>query len=126
MTDTRYLLDSNICIYLLKGLSPTLAARVAQQSAETLYVSSISLAEIAVGYGASVFDALDLQGFLSEVLPLPFDQKAAMIYGTLPFKRSRFDRLIAAQALAAGLILVTNNEPDFADVPGLVVENWTV
>ncbi len=48
-----------------------------------------------------------------------------MSYASIPFKRSRFDRLIAAQALSLGLTLVTNNERDFADVPDLKVENWT-
>ena len=46
-------------------------------------------------------------------------------YTPLPFKRGTFDRLIAAHALALGLTVVTNNERDFADVPGLKVENWT-
>lgn len=60
------------------------------------------------------------------VNPLPFDKNAADIYTRLPFKRAAFDRLIAAHALSLDLTLVTNNESDFADVPGLRVENWTV
>ena len=47
-------------------------------------------------------------------------------FHTLPFKRRSFDRLIAAQELALDVILVTDNEKDFADIPGLKVENWTV
>ena len=126
MADARYLLDSNICIYLLKGLSARLAERVAQQAEETLFVSSVSLAEIAVGFGGAVFDSPALSGFLSEVPALAFTERAAMFYGTLPFKRARFDRLIAAHALSERLILVTNNESDFTDVPGLKVENWAL
>ena len=62
-----------------------------------------------------------------EAVPvLPFDEAAARAYATLPFKRASYDRLIAAHALSHGLILVTHNEKHFADVPGLVVENWTV
>ncbi len=59
------------------------------------------------------------------VKPLPFDAEAAEYFATIPFKRGKFDRLIAAQALSRDLAIVTNNERDFADVPGLKVENWT-
>ena len=44
----------------------------------------------------------------------------------MPFKRARFDRLVAAHALSLDLGIVTNNIVDFADVPGLRVENWTL
>ncbi len=57
---------------------------------------------------------------------LDFDFEAAQTYVNLPFKRASYDRLIAAHALARDLIVVTDNERDFADVPGLKVENWTV
>ena len=56
---------------------------------------------------------------------LPFDETAARAYSALPFKRARFDRLLAAPALSIGATGVTNNEADFADVPGLKIENWT-
>jgi tRNA(fMet)-specific endonuclease VapC len=58
------------------------------------------------------------------VAPLPFDLNAAAAYARLPFRRARFDRLIAAHALSKGLTLITNNESDFSDVVGLTVENW--
>ena len=54
------------------------------------------------------------------------DEAAAREYAKLPFKRARFDRLLAAHALSIGATVVTNNEADFADVPGLKIENWTV
>lgn len=126
MSEFRFLLDSNICIYLLTGVSATLLARVEEQDADTLCCSSINLAEIAVGYGAKARSAADLDAFLRTVPAVPFDEAAARIYGTLPHRRGVFDRLIAAHALSLGLTLVTNNEADFADVPGLTVENWTL
>jgi tRNA(fMet)-specific endonuclease VapC len=62
-----------------------------------------------------------------EVIPvLPFDDAAAHAYARMPFKRARFDRLLAAQALSLEATVITNNEADFADLPGLKVENWTV
>lgn len=57
---------------------------------------------------------------------LSFDDAAAREYARLPFKRARFDRLLAAHALSLRATIVTNNEADFADVPGLRVENWSV
>jgi tRNA(fMet)-specific endonuclease VapC len=68
----------------------------------------------------------DLRALIEEVEVLPFDEMAALVYANLPFKRASYDRLIAAHALALGLTIVTDNETDFADVPGLRVENWTV
>lgn len=126
MSEFRFLLDSNICIYLLTGVSTTLLERVEEQDAGTLCCSSINLAEIAVGYGVKARNAADLDAFLKNIPAVPFDEAAARIYGTLPHKRGVFDRLIAAHALSLGLTLVTNNEADFADVPGLTVENWTL
>lgn len=126
MTDFRFILDSNICIYLLNNASPALAAKVGDQDAGSLCCSAVTLAEIAIGYGVAVHDAPDLAAFLKAIPAVPFDERAARIYGTLPFRRTKFDRLIAAHALALGVTLVTSNEADFADVPGLRVENWTV
>ena len=126
MTEYRFMLGSNICIYLLNDASPALARRVGEQDEGTLCCSAVTLAEIAVGYGKDAVEALQLTAFLAEIPSVPFEEQAARIYGGLPFRRTRFDRLIAAHALALGLTLVTNNEADFADVPGLAVENWTL
>lgn len=126
MTEGGFLLDSNICIYLLNDASPVLRRRVSEQPVGSLAISSITLAEIAVGYGGDIFAASDLNVMLDIIPVLDFSEKAARVYGTLPFRRSRFDRLIGAHALALDMGLVTNNETDFADIPGLRVENWTL
>ncbi|MET3710209.1 tRNA(fMet)-specific endonuclease VapC [Sphingomonas trueperi] len=124
MTDPLFLLDSNICIYLLQGSVERLNARVRAQAKGSLAVSAISYAEVRLG----IRDAQGavLQAFLRDVPVMPFDAAAAEVYGRLPFRRARLDRLIAAQALAAGLTLITNNERDFADIPDLKLENWTL
>ena len=56
---------------------------------------------------------------------VPFDEAAARAFPSVPFRRAKFDRLIAAHALAMGATLVTANPKDFKDVPGLSVEDWT-
>lgn len=126
MADIAYLLDTNICIYLLKHFSGPLVDRIGRQAAGTLAISSVTLAEISVGYGGSLSGSPELRAFLEEIPAIPFGPDAALIYGALPFKRRNFDRLIAAHTLVLGVPLVTNNEADFADVPGLRVENWIV
>ena len=126
MSEFRFLLDSNICIYLLTAASSKLLEKISEQDAGTLCCSAINLTEIAVGYGARARDAADLGAFLNTVPTVPFDEAAARIYGTLSHRRAAFDWLIAAHALSLDLTLVTNNEADFADVPRLKVENWTL
>lgn len=89
--------------------------------------SAISYAEVAHGtYVGKPPSAKTLAAFVEAIPLVPFDQAAAREYARLPFKRARFDRLLAAHARSIGATVVTNNEADFADVPGLKVENWTV
>ena len=66
-----------------------------------------------------------LYAFVRAIPLLAFDEAAARAYAHLPFKRARFDRLLAAHALSIGATIITNNEVDFADVAGLKIENWT-
>ena len=56
---------------------------------------------------------------------LPFDEDAARAYARVPFRRGKLDRLIAAHTLALDVVLITANDRDFADVPGLKIEDWT-
>ncbi len=125
MDDSRFLLDSDICIYALLGRSETLRQRLGEQPEGSVAISAVTLAEVGVGYGAAIDDADELKAFLAEVEVLPFDDPAARAYAALPFRRGAFDRLIAAHAIATGRTLVTNNEADFSHVPQLKVENWT-
>ncbi len=90
-------------------------------------LSAISYAEVVLGMERGRPPTPDALAALVEVVPvLPFDEAAARAYASMPFKRARFDRLLAAHALSVGATVITNNEADFADVPGLKVENWTV
>lgn len=125
MAEPKFLLDSNICIYILVNGAGPEAQRLAEQATGSVVTSAICFAEVMKGAagGGSTNGAEEL--FLA-VQPLPFGEPAARVYAGLPFKRGSFDRLIAAHALSLGLTLVTANVADFADVPGLQVEDWTL
>lgn len=125
MTDPLFLLDSNICIYLLKGASEPIRQRVQSHSPGELVTSAVAFAEVMVGVRTAEAVAR-AEALFALVKVLPFDDCVARAYATMPFRRARFDRLIAAHALSLGLVLVTNNGKDFADIPGLKVENWTI
>lgn len=126
MTEPCFLLDSNICIYLLEGKSDATRDRLQQCVPGEVVTSAVVFAEVVRGIDPKDGRALEAAGrFFGLIQALPFDQAAAQAYARIPFRRGRFDRLIAAHALALGLTVVTANEADFADVPGLRVENWT-
>ncbi|MEP6869179.1 MAG: type II toxin-antitoxin system VapC family toxin [Novosphingobium sp.] len=123
----KYLLDANIIIRLLIDDIPALTARVAECDAGSLATSAIAFGEVALGTELGKLPPkAALDGMLEEVTLLPFDEAAARTYARLPFKRASYDRLIAAHALSRGLVLVTDNQKHFTDVPGLMVENWAV
>lgn len=126
MNDPAFLLDTDICIYIVGAVSERLRTRLGEQDEGALAVSAITLAELEIGLRDRPDQRNRLEIFLAEVPVLPFDRSAAQTYGAIPHRRGRHDRLIAAHALSLGLTLVTNNERDFADVPGLRVENWTL
>lgn len=121
------MLDSNVLIATALASEAGVRARLAQCDAGDLVVSAVSLAEVLHG---SMRDkpppVAELLLLIEEMPVLAFDGPAAKAYATIPFRRSSFDRLIAAHALSLGLTVVTFNQKDFADVPGLVVENWTI
>lgn len=129
-----YLLDTNICIYLIKRRPPHVRARFTQLSYGDMCLSSITVAELEYGVAKSAArekNAAALQALLLPLEIVPFDAAAAACYGVLRADLERrgevigsMDMLIAAQALAAGLVLVTNNMREFARVAGLRCENW--
>lgn len=123
----RYLLDTDCSIYAMLGTHPALRTRLAECEPDEVAISAISFAEITLGENLDHPPDRDvIEDFVSVVAILPFDEAAARAYSELPFKRARFDRLLAAHALSIGATVITNNEADFADVPGLKVENWTM
>ena len=123
----KYMLDSNIIVYLTMNANERVVRRAAECDEGDLVTSAVAYAEVAFGSLNEQPPVIEqLKAFVEEVPVLNFDYKAALAYASLPFKRGSFDRLIAAHALSHDLIMVTHNEKHFADVPGLKIENWTV
>jgi len=128
-----YLLDTNICIDFVDGRNDIARRRVETGFRSGLGISSITAGELLVGArGTSdpVEDARKIERFIEVVTCHDFDEAAARSYARIAKQigvgRKSFDRLIAAHALALGLVLVTNNVRYFADVAGLKIENWTI
>jgi len=123
----RYLIDANCAVYAMDEGGERVTDRIAACDEGAIAMSVISYAEVAYGtYVGKPPPPEVLEAFVTAIPLVPFDEAAAREYAKLPFKRARFDRLLAAHALSIGATVVTNNEADFADVPGLKVENWTV
>ena len=123
----RYLIDANAAVYAMDDGHEALTARIADHAPGEIAMSVISYAEVAYGtYVGKPPPPEILEAFIKAIPLVAFDEAAARIYAQLPFKRARFDRLLAAHALSIGAVVITNNEADFADVAGLVVENWTL
>jgi tRNA(fMet)-specific endonuclease VapC len=130
----RYLLDTNICIYIAKQRPPEVARRFARLSPGTVGMSLITYGELRYGAEKSARrpEALDNLGKLAELIPvLTPEPVVGETYGSL---RAHLERLgtplgnndlwIAAHALALGVSLVSNNIREFKRVPKLKLQNW--
>ncbi|MBL0925154.1 MAG: type II toxin-antitoxin system VapC family toxin [Sphingomonadaceae bacterium] len=123
----RFLIDADSAIYAMSGDYEVMRQRITSFEPGEVAFSVISYAEVAHGtYVGKPPSPKTLAAFVKAIPLVAFGEDAARNYAKLPFKRARFDRLLAAHALSIGATIVTNNEADFADVPGLKVENWTV
>lgn len=128
-----YMLDTNICIYVINARPPAVLARFRQERLGSISVSSVTAAELAFGVAksGSIRNREALALFLAPLEILPFDASAIWHYGDLRATLERrgepigaLDTMIAAHALASNTILVTNNIREFDRVPGLRLENW--
>ncbi len=130
----KYLLDTNICIYALNKRPPGILERLRAVGPTAVSISVITAVELRHGAEKSRDPAkanAKLDRFFSPIKIFPFDESAALRAGRLRAELDRrgrpigdFDSLIAAQALALNLILVSNNLREFDRVSGLVCENW--
>ena len=129
----RYLLDTNIVIYVLKR-RPIEVLSIFNANASRMVISSITLAELLHGAEKSsrVSENLaTIEDFCSRLDVLPYGAKAAQHYGAIRAALEKQgqpigvnDLHIAGHARSEGLVLVTNNVSEFARVPALEVENW--
>ncbi|MCL4462828.1 MAG: type II toxin-antitoxin system VapC family toxin [Firmicutes bacterium] len=130
----KYMLDTNICVYLIKEKPENVLINLHSNMGDGVSISAITFAELIHGVEASAYpekNTLALNQFLSIVDILPFDDEAATEYGKICATLRRqgtpigvMDMLIAAHAKAKGLIIVTNNVREFERIEGLVLENW--
>ncbi len=129
----KYLLDTNIVIYTMKNRPLKVKKRFQQQHGR-MAISSVTLGELV--YGAEHSEQVernlaDIEAMVSRLDVLPFDQEAAYHFGriraalyTMGRPIGPYDMMIAGQARASGLVLVTNNTDEFSRVPGLLMEDW--
>jgi tRNA(fMet)-specific endonuclease VapC len=129
----KFMLDTNICIYLMKHQPPQVRARFAECFVGDVVISAITLAELEFGIACSgesqARNQAAMDGLLEDLLVAPFEARAARAYGPLRAanrerNKDALDKLIASHALSLDVTLVTNNEADFRGFSGLVVENW--
>ena len=127
------LLDTNICIYIINQKPAAVLERFKEFGTGEIGISSIVAAELAFGVQktGSMRNKEALNLFLVPLSIVPFDAGCVWAYGTLRAQLEKLgqpigalDTMIAAQALALDLPLVTNNQKEFSRVPGLKLENW--
>ena len=125
----RFMLDTNICIYVVRQRPAALRDRF-NEEAERMCISVITLAELL--HGAEIKPAVRpiLEQLLARIVMLDFGASAAAHYAQIRVELKKQpiganDTLIAAHARSQGFTLVTNNVREFRRVPGLRIENWT-
>jgi len=129
-----YLLDTNTCIYFLKNSFPTLTQKLLDTDPSELFISSITVFELAYGAEKSKWGEKTRQKlamFLAPFTILPFDSEDAMVAGRIRGALEQhgtpigpYDVQIAAQALAKGLTVLTHNMKEFQRVLDIKVEDW--
>ncbi len=130
----KYMLDTNICIALIKQKPPKILARFDRLSAGDVGISAITLAELRYGVARSRNIERNTQALEEFLLPLEvadFDERAASAYGTVRADLENagrpigsLDTQIGAHARSLNAVLVTNNTAESRRIKGLKIENW--
>lgn len=127
-------MDTNICIYAMKGTFPSLNRRLLEKQ-EKIIVSSVTVGELEYGAAKSRWGERTrqvLQAFLANFEIIPFDEMDAIHFGKIRAELSfngtpigAYDLMIGAQGVARNLMVITHNTKEFCRIPGLAVEDWT-
>lgn len=130
----KYMLDTNICIFVIKHKPENVIRKFIEHEPEDLCISSITYAELMHGVEKSQArekNRLAIALFLSPISIVDFDNQAAEEYGRIRADLETkgnpigpMDMLIAGHAISKGLTLVTNNTREFSRIEGLTVEDW--
>ena len=128
------MLDTNMCIYLMKNQPAQVAERFAQCYVGEVVMSAITFAELSYGVSVSADprrEAKNLSSLVEDIPVAPFDELAGTMYGSIRLatresKKDHLDKLIAAHSKALSVTLVTNNLKDFEKYPSVTAENWLV
>jgi len=129
-----YLLDTNICIYIINKSPKNIVEKMRSFNPNDIKISTITVSELEYGASKSlnrIKNRFAMNNFLSPFQIIPFDAQDAEIYGIIRTElelRGKpigpYDLQLAAQALARGFILVTNNTDEFSRIKQLKLENW--
>lgn len=130
----RYLLDPNICIYIIKKKPPEVFSQFRNCKVSDIGLSSITVAELEHGVYKSQQQTKNRAALIQFLMPLEvvnFDQNAATLYGSIRSNLEKkgltigaMDMLIAAHAMSLETTLVKNNLREFERIPDLLLENW--
>ena len=130
-----YLLDTNICIYIIKKKPAEVFEKIKNLAIGDVGISSITLAELQYGIeksSNSLRNREALEKFLTPVEVVNYGYEATIEYGIIRAELEKkgipigpLDTLIASHAKSLDVILVTNNVREFERIPGLKIENWT-
>ena len=131
----KYFLDTNICIYFLKGMYPKLKERLLNQHPDEIIIPSITKAELLYGAEKSTNRIQNLEKIYEFLLPFRVHgfsdaetQAYALIRNNLEKEGNPIgpnDLIIASIVITQNGILVTKNMKEFSHVKGLKIENWT-
>ena len=130
----KFMLDTDICIYIIKRKPPDVIERFYQTEISQIGISSITLSELLYGVSKSSKpeqNRIALMQFVAPLEILPYGDEASQYYGDLRAHLEKqgtpigsLDMLIAAHALSIPCTLVTNNEKEFIRIPDLKIDNW--
>lgn len=132
----KYMLDTNICIYLIKQQPPKVLKHFKAHTVGDIGISSLTLAELRYGVSKSQHLEKNRQALDEFILPLEiadFDEQAAREYGAIRAELEKagkpigsMDMLIGAHAHALGVTLITNNTKEFKQIKNLKIVDWSV